>query len=82
MIILDKEVRSLSSLKKGEKCKLEELKMNGRERRRMLDLGLIKDTRIEAVLTSPSGGLTAYYIRGALLAIRAEDAAGILVSLS
>lgn len=77
---MDKEVRLLSSLKKGEKCTVRDLKMNGKERRRMLDLGLIKDTPIEAVLKSPSGDLTAYYIRGALLAIRNEDASKVIVS--
>lgn len=77
---MDKEVRLLSSLKKGEKCTVRDLKMNGKERRRMLDLGLIKDTTVEAVLKSPSGDLTAYYIRGALLAIRNEDASKVIVS--
>lgn len=82
MIILDKEVRLLSSLKAGEKCTVDYLKMYGKEKRRMLDLGLIRDTKVEAVLVSPSGGLTAYYIRGALLAIRSEDASRVVVSLS
>nr|WP_255882516.1 MULTISPECIES: FeoA family protein [unclassified Ruminococcus] len=80
-MILDKEVRLLSSLKKGEKCTVKELRMDGRERRRMLDLGLINDTQVEAVLVSPAGGLTAYYIRGALLAIRNEDASKVVVSI-
>lgn len=54
MIILDKEVRLLSSLKAGEKCTVDYLKMDGKEKRRMLDLGLIRDTKVEAVLVSPS----------------------------
>lgn len=79
MMILSKEVRLLNSLKTGEKCIVKDLTMNGKERRRMLDLGLIKDTKVEAVLKSPSGDLVAYYIRGALIAIRAEDASKIEV---
>lgn len=76
---MDKEVRRLDSLKTGEKCIVKDLNLNGKERRRMLDLGLIKDTVVEAVLKNPSGDLIAYYIRGALIAIRSEDASKIEV---
>lgn len=79
MIILDKEVRLLNSLKVGEKCIVKDLTMSGKARRRMFDLGLIKDTEVEAVLKNPSGDLTAYYIRGALIALRAEDSSQIEV---
>lgn len=48
-------------------------------RKRMLDLGLIRGTRVEAVMTSPSGDPTAYSIRGALIALRDKDAEKILV---
>lgn len=51
-------------------------------RRRMLDLGLIPDTVVEAVQRSPSGDPTAYFIRGALMALRSEEAGKILVELT
>jgi len=51
----------------------------GNSRRRMLDLGLIRDTKIEAVLKSPSGDPTAYQIRGAVIALRSEEASKIIV---
>lgn len=48
-------------------------------RERMLALGLIKGTRIEVVRRGPSGDPTIYYIRGAMIALRKEEAAFISV---
>lgn len=45
----------------------------------MLDLGIIKDTEIAALTKSPSGDPVAYLIRGAVIAIRKEDAALIFI---
>ena len=53
--------------------------IRGAERRRLLDLGLLPGTRILAELTSPSGDPTAYRLRGALIALRAEQARHIRV---
>jgi DtxR family Mn-dependent transcriptional regulator len=47
---------------------------HGAERRRMLDLGILPGTVIEAVMKSPSGDPTAYRIRDALIALRKEQA--------
>ena len=54
--------------------------MNGNVRRRLLDLGLIKGSYITSILNSPSGGLTAFDIRGTLIAIREEDSSLIDIS--
>ena len=45
--------------------------------RRLLDLGLIQDTSIKAVLKSPFGDPTAYEVRGSTIALRTEDAQSI-----
>ncbi len=50
-------------------------------RRRMLDLGFIKNTVVEALRRSPSGDPTAYQVRGAVIALRSEEAAQILVEI-
>ena len=42
--------------------------------RRLLDLGLIKNTPIKAILKSPFGDPTAYEVRGSTIALRKEDA--------
>ncbi|GIM29097.1 ferrous iron transport protein A [Clostridium polyendosporum] len=69
----------LSSLPLGQKCKVKLLNSEGIIRRRMLDLGLIYDTVVEALQKSPSGDLVAYLIRGAVIALRSEVASKILV---
>ncbi|MGI6164820.1 MAG: FeoA family protein [Limnochordia bacterium] len=51
----------------------------GNARRRLLDLGLIEGTRVEAIRRSPSGDPTAYQIRGAVIALRSEEASKIIV---
>lgn len=69
----------LSCLGIGEKAKVVALDGSGNQRRRMLDLGLVKGTNVEAVQKSPSGDPVAYYIRGAVIALRDEDASKILI---
>ena len=50
-------------------------------KRRLIDLGIIKGTKIEPVLLSPSGDPRAFSVRGTLIAIRKEDAENIEVIL-
>lgn len=69
----------LNYLPLGKPAKVRELVCDGNIRRRMLDLGLISDTIIEALQRSPSGDPTAYHIRGAVIALRSEEACKILV---
>jgi ferrous iron transport protein A len=69
----------LSALPLGQKAKVRALTSGGMARRRMLDLGLILDTVVEALLKSPSGDPVAYDIRGAVIALRSEEAQNILV---
>ncbi len=52
---------------------IDDLNCSGNTRRRMLDLGLIKGTKIIPVFRSPSGDPVAYEIRRTLLALRKED---------
>jgi ferrous iron transport protein A len=71
----------LSSLKPGNVARVRELTMGGNLRRRMLDLGLIRGTRIEVINRSPFGDPVAYSFRGALIALRSEEASGIIVEV-
>ena len=66
----------LFSLRTGERGQVVGLspRCRGAERRRLLDLGILPGTMIEAVMTSPSGDPTAYRIRDALIALRREQA--------
>lgn len=52
---------------------IDNLNCNGNIRRRLLDLGLVKGTKILPVFKSPSGDPTAFEIRKTLIALRKED---------
>ncbi|NLW01660.1 MAG: ferrous iron transport protein A [Clostridiaceae bacterium] len=69
----------LSFLPAGKKARVRGLMSNGISRRRMLDLGLIQDTEVEALQKSPFGDPAAYLIRGAVIALRLEEASKIMV---
>lgn len=70
---------SLNELKIGETGTVKKLLSRGIERRRMLDLGLVKGTKVEALQRSPSGDPVAYFIRGAVIALRSEDASKVIL---
>lgn len=70
---------TLDKVPVGSKCTVTELTAEGSIRRRFLDLGLISGTEVEALQQSPSGNPIAYLIRGAVIALRSEDASKILV---
>ena len=55
--------------------------LKGVERRRLLDLGLVPGTLVEARLESPLGDPIAYKIRGSVVAIRRAQAEQIEVTL-
>lgn len=67
---------TLADLKPGEKGKVTALspRCRGAERRRLLDLGIVPGTVIEADMISPSGDPTAYLVRDTLIALRKEQA--------
>ncbi len=70
---------SLNGVRLGEKARVQALRTAGAMRRRLLDIGLVEGTEVECVGRSPGGDPAAYLIRGAVIAIRDADAAGILV---
>ena len=66
---------SLNTLAVGEKAYVSKLRFGAKDRRRMQDIGLIDGTRVECPRNA-----AAYLIRGAVIALRSEDAAKIAVS--
>jgi DtxR family Mn-dependent transcriptional regulator len=57
-------------------------RLRGAERRRMMDLGVLPGTEIKAEMTAPGGQPTAYRIRGALIALRSDQAEMIHITKS
>jgi DtxR family Mn-dependent transcriptional regulator len=68
---------SLSSLKMGEKAKVIKISRacRGTQRRRLMDLGIVPGTIISLALVSAGGDPKAYNIRGAVIALRKDQAA-------
>ena len=64
---------TLNYVKIGQQAKIDSLNCTGSIRRRLLDLGLVKNTKITPLFKSASGDPTAYEIRGSVIALREED---------
>ncbi len=73
------EPMTMNRLAIGQRGRVAELTAAGIQRRRMLDLGLVEGTQVEAVHKSPAGDPVAYLVRGALIALRDEDAGRVLL---
>jgi DtxR family Mn-dependent transcriptional regulator len=71
----------LSALAPGERGEVVALAAScrGMQRRRLLDLGVVPGTLVTSELRGPSGDPTAYRIRGALIALRRDQADTIFV---
>lgn len=63
----------LNELEINKTGKIFEINCQNDVKRRLLDLGMIKGTKVTPVLISPSGDPKAFDIRGTLIAIREED---------
>jgi len=73
------KANNLTSLREGESARVASLLNTGRIKRRLQDLGLVEGTRVQCIQKSPFGDPVAYGIRGAVIALRTEDAQGVLV---
>jgi DtxR family Mn-dependent transcriptional regulator len=71
----------LSSLKPGEEAEIVAISrtMHPAERHRLLDLGVLPGARVRAEFSSPLGEPVAYLVRGALIALRDDQADKIFV---
>ena len=61
----------LNDLQPGQQAIVQELRSTGSIRRRLLDMGLIRNTVVQCLGRSPGGDPSAFLIRGAVIAIRA-----------
>ncbi|MDA0709127.1 MAG: metal-dependent transcriptional regulator [bacterium] len=72
----EEKFETLAFLKIGESGKVLRISpaCRGLERRRLMDLGILPGTQIDAEMVSPSGDPTAYRVRGTSVALRKEQA--------
>ncbi len=68
-------VQTLADLQPGQSGIVTALFSRGLERRRMMDLGIVPGTTVQAEMSSPLGDPIAFRVRGALVALRLEQAA-------
>lgn len=73
------QIKTLDQLPPEKRAIVERVEVDGDMRRRFLDLGLIENTVVECIGRSPQGDPSAYLIRGAVIAIRAQNCRGILI---
>ncbi len=69
----------LSDLPSGSSAKVLSILPDCEIRRRLQDLGLIENTTVTCLFRSPLGDPTAYWIRGAVIALRKKDASNVLL---
>lgn len=72
---------NLSNLKVGSTALVKSIKINNDIKRRLLDIGLIPNTKVTSLYDSVFGSIKAYLIRGSVIAIRDDDAFNIEVEL-
>ncbi len=72
-------MKKLNELELSQKAVIDKILTSGDMRRRFIDIGLIENTVVECVGISPQGDPKAYLIRGAVIAIRNQDSAEILI---
>ncbi|MCG3138937.1 MAG: hypothetical protein HJJLKODD_02808 [Phycisphaerae bacterium] len=71
----------LSELHPGQTGHVLRLDTEGSLRQRLLDLGLVPGTAIEQIMHSPIGDPICYRVRGAMIALRQQDARNIQITI-
>ena len=72
-------VKKLSALLLGEEGTVENVLTEGAMRRRFQELGVVPGTMVTCLQKSFFGDIKAYLIKDAVIAIRDEDADGIII---
>ena len=65
---------TLNELNVGEKAEVKKISDASSMKQRFIDIGIICGTKLECILISPGKNPKAYMIKGAVIAIRDEDA--------
>ena len=74
-------ITELSRLEPGQGCTVLDISVSGALEARLRDFGLVSGTQVTCRYFSPDKAVTALGLRGAVLALRRADLAGIRVQL-
>ena len=69
----------LCDISPGDTAVISDMHAQGGMRRRLRDMGLVEGAEVECLMKSPLGDPVAYLIKGAVIALRREDAAAVTV---
>lgn len=72
--------KTLYNLEEGERARVVFIESKGCIRNRLMDLGIVEGSEIECAFRSYANDPVAYYIRGAIIALRSEEANKIYVT--
>ena len=72
---------SLCDISLGQRVIIEKIKTDFELKRRLLDIGFIKNTAVECVGISPLGDPKAFLVRGSVIALRSDDSKNITVTV-
>lgn len=72
--------RTLDQLAAGQRATVAAITAPEDQRRRLLELGFVPGAPVAALQAAPWGDPVAYGVRGAVIALRREDARRILIS--
>ncbi len=73
-------MKTLQDITPGKQAVIVQIHCSGGMRRRLLDIGLTPGAKTECVGVSPCGDPKAYLVRGAVIALRSEDAAQVEIA--
>jgi DtxR family Mn-dependent transcriptional regulator len=79
--ITQKRYPALSTLRPGESARVVGIApgCRGQQRRRLMDMGIVPGTPIQAIMKSPSGDPVGYHVMGTTVGIRRQQAEQILI---
>lgn len=71
--------RRLSELRRGESGIVSRLDLDGAQRRRLMDLGIVPGTEIVMAFASPLGDPKSYRVKQTLIALRDQQASHVIL---
>lgn len=74
-------IKLLKDVEIDTEVKIKKVECEENIKRRILDLGIIKGTKIKPVFKSPLGDPIAYEVRGSLISLREEESRKIQVDI-
>ena len=70
-------MKSLAGLRQHEWGRVTRVEAWGGMRRRLMDLGFTRGAQVKCLFAAPGGGMRAYLVRSAIVALRQRDAENI-----